>query len=66
MLDKEMEKGKLKHFFNFFEEVNQFKTIDATPAIVTDDFTYLKKSHKSLLMFRRQSKDDSNKLELRH
>ena len=44
--------------------VKEFKTIDATPAIQLDDYTYLKKSHKSLLMFRRQSKDGT--LELRH
>ena len=59
-------KVSFNNFFKVFLEVIQFKTIDATPAIVTDDFTYLKKSHKSLLMFRRQSKDDNNKLELRH
>lgn len=32
--------------------------------MILEDFTYLKKSHKSLLMFRRISKD--GKLELRH
>lgn len=54
MIEKAMEK-----------EVRNFNTIDATPAFTTEDFTYLKKSHKSLLMFRRVSKDDG-KLELRH
>jgi len=44
-------------------EVNNFNTIDATPAIIKDDYTYLKKSHKTLLMFRRQSE---SKQELRH
>lgn len=34
-------------------EVRDFGTIDATPAIINDDYTYLKKSHKTLLMFRR-------------
>lgn len=53
MLDANMEK-----------EVRNFATIDATPAFIHEDFTYLKKSHKSLLMFRRCSKD--GKLELRH
>lgn len=53
MLDRAMEAS-----------VKEFKTIDATPAIQRDDYTYLKKSHKSLLMFRRQSKD--GQLELRH
>lgn len=47
------------------KEVKNMMTIDATPAFVTEDYTYLKKSHKSLLMFRRTSKDDG-KLELRH
>tara|TARA_B110000285_G_C14893663_1_gene499772 strand:+ start:294 stop:626 length:333 start_codon:yes stop_codon:yes gene_type:complete len=45
-------------------EVRNFCTIDATPAFVNDPFTYLKKSHRSLLMFRRTSKD--GRLELRH
>lgn len=53
MIDRIMEK-----------EVRNFATIDATPAMILEDFTYLKKSHKSLLMFRRISKD--GKLELRH
>jgi len=52
-LNQEMEK-----------EVRTFATIDATPAFVQDEFTYLKKSHRSLLMFRRTSSD--GKLELRH
>ena len=46
------------------KEVRTFATIDATPAFIQDDFTYLKKSHRSLLMFRRTSAD--GKLELRH
>lgn len=46
-------------------EVKNFNTIDATPAIVTDDFTYLRKSHKSLLLFRRTNHSEE-KLELRH
>ena len=46
------------------KEVRNFGTIDATPAIINDPFTYLKKSHRSLLMFRRVSKDGH--LELRH
>jgi hypothetical protein len=50
---------------SFKSEVKAFQTIDATPAFVTEDYTYLKKSHKSMLMFRRTSKDDG-KLELRH
>lgn len=46
------------------KEVRNFGTIDATPAFMNDPFTYLKKSHRSLLMFRRTSKD--GRLELRH
>lgn len=46
------------------KEVRNFATIDATPAFIHEDYTYLKKSHKSLLMFRRTSTD--GKLELRH
>jgi hypothetical protein len=34
-------------------EVRKFSTIDATPAIVTEDYTYLRKSHKTLLLLRR-------------
>ena len=45
-------------------EVKKFNTIDATPAIVSQDYTFLKKSHKTLLLLRRQSKE--SKLELRH
>ena len=44
--------------------MRNFATIDATPAFDHEDYTYLKKSHKSLLMFRRTSSD--GKLELRH
>ena len=51
------------HFF-YLIEVRNFGTIDATPAFVNDPFTYLKKSHRSLLMFRRASKE--GRLELRH
>ena len=54
-------------------EVEKTRTQDATPAFVREDYTYLKKSKKSLLMFRRTSKEGgvgdssaSAKLELRH
>lgn len=46
------------------QSVKEFNTIDATPAIHLDDYTYLKKAHRSLLMFRRSS--ESGALELRH
>ena len=66
MLDQKMEKGKnLFLNLNILKiEVNNFNTIDATPAFIRDDFKYLKKSHKTLLLFRRTSKDGN--LELRH
>lgn len=47
------------------KEVRNFATIDATPAFCTDEFSYLRKSHRSLLMFRRTS-TDGGRLELRH
>jgi hypothetical protein len=52
-------------------EVERTRTQDATPAFVREDYTYLKKSKKTLLMFRRISKGDAEmsahgKLELRH
>jgi hypothetical protein len=49
-------------------EVDKMKTIDATPAFVREDYTYLKKSKKTLLMFRRLLKPNSTeqRLELRH
>ena len=68
-LNREKERGKL-FILNFIIllviilDVRNFGTIDATPAFVNDSFTYLKKSHRSLLMFRRASKE--GRLELRH
>ena len=47
-------------------EVERTKLQDATPAFVREDYTYFKKSKKTLLMFRRLSSDVGNKLELRH
>jgi hypothetical protein len=49
-------------------EVEKTGTIDATPAMVRDDYKYLRKSKKTLLMFRRLSDHiaPENKLELRH
>jgi hypothetical protein len=48
-------------------DVEQTRSIDATPAFLREDYAYLKKSHKTLLMFRRIAKNDvGNKLELRH
>jgi hypothetical protein len=47
-------------------EVDDAKTIDVSPAYVRDNYTYIKKSHKTLLIFRRLLKKSANPLELRH
>ncbi len=48
-------------------EVLKTNLIDATPAFIRDDYCYLKKTKKTLLMFRRiASSDLGSKLELRH
>ena len=49
-----------------FAEVEKTKSQDATPAFVREDYTYLRKSKKTLLMFRRVANDLTSKLELRH
>lgn len=49
-----------------FAEVEKTKSQDATPAFVREDYTYLRKSKKTLLMFRRVASDLTSKLELRH
>lgn len=48
------------------EEVERTKSQDATPAFVRENYQYLKKSKKTLLMFRRLNTDQNSKLELRH
>lgn len=63
MLNRAMQQCKC-HFIFDHSAVKEFNTIDATPAIKLDDYTYLKKAHRSLLMFRRSS--ESGALELRH
>lgn len=69
MLDENMKAGKINIFDNLIE-VEKTQTQDATPAFVREDYTFLKKSKKTLLMFRRMSKVDGEnghaKLELRH
>lgn len=47
-------------------EIDQRKTIDVSPAYIRDNYTYIKKSHKTLLIFRRLLKKSQNSLELRH
>ena len=48
-------------------EVLKTTSIDATPAFIRDDYRYLKKTKKTLLMFRRMPHPElGNKLELRH
>jgi hypothetical protein len=38
---------------NFFIAVDDSKKIDVSPAYIRDDYSYVKKSHKTLLIFRR-------------
>ena len=45
--------------------VDDAKNIVVSPAFVRDDYTYIKKSHKTLLIFRRLLKKSANPLELR-
>ena len=60
-------KGNVGYFFPIiFLEVDDAKTIDVSAAYVRDDYTYIKKSHKTLLIFRRLLKKSANPLELRH
>lgn len=64
MLDPSMKEGKGLRLY--FLEVEKTKSQDATPAFVREEYTYLKKSKKTLLMFRRVASDLTSKLELRH
>ena len=41
-------------------------SIDVSPAYVRDDSQYIRKSKKTMLMFRRLQKKAQNPLELRH
>lgn len=63
MLDPAMKEGKPPHHP---AEVERTKSQDATPAFVRENYQYLKKSKKTLLMFRRVHNDQNSKLELRH
>ena len=64
MLDETKRKGKLS-FSLYNTEVDDKKTNDVSPAYIRDDAKYVKKSHKTLLIFRRFKKGN-NTLELRH
>ena len=46
--------------------VEERKTTDVSPAYIRDDYSFIKKSHKTLLIFRRLLKKAGNQLELRH
>lgn len=68
MLNEEMREGKFIPFLITLE-VEKTRTQDATPAFVREDYTFLRKSKKTLLMFRRISSKDGDahaRLELRH
>ena len=51
---------------NPISEVEESKSIDVSPAYVRDNYQFIKKSHKTLLIFRRMQKKAGNPLELRH
>jgi hypothetical protein len=64
MLDETKRKCKIS-FSLYNKEVDDKKTTDVSPAYIRDDSNYVKKSHKTLLIFRRFKKGN-NTLELRH
>lgn len=65
MLDENMKEGTYSSYNSL--EVEKTRLQDVTPAFVRQDYTYLKKSKKTLLMFRRTSDATGpNRLELRH
>lgn len=49
-----------------FIEVEKTVSIDVSPAYIREESTFLRKSKKTLLMFRRLQKKNQNPLELRH
>lgn len=54
MLDRSKREGmSLLNFIILLLEVEAAQTIDVSPAYIRDDYQYLRKSHKTLLMFRR-------------
>ena len=65
MLDETKRRGKSDLDFLINLEVDEKKTTDVSSAYVRDNYNYIKKSHKTLLIFRRFKKG-SNTLELRH
>lgn len=50
----------------FLIEVEASQSIDVSPAYMREDYQYVRKSHKTMLMFRRLQKKNGNPLELRH
>mmetsp|Transcript_16341 Transcript_16341/g.11770 ORF Transcript_16341/g.11770 Transcript_16341/m.11770 type:complete len:195 (+) Transcript_16341:439-1023(+) len=48
------------------EEVDKTKSIDVSPAFASDDYQFIRKSKKTMLMFRRLQKKGATPLELRH
>lgn len=51
---------------DYEESTRAIKNTDATPVIARDKYLYLNKSHRTLLMMRRQPKETTQPLELRH
>jgi hypothetical protein len=58
MLDETKREGN-DHSFNLIE-VEARQTIDVSDAYIRDDYHFVRKSHKTLLMFRRQQKKNTN------
>lgn len=65
MLDETKKQGKFIVTY-IFVEVDDAKTTNVSTAYFRENYQYLKKSHKTLLMFRRLQKKSLNPLELRH
>jgi hypothetical protein len=63
---KQRDKVRFSPITYSFIAVDDSKSIDVSPAYVRDDYQYIKKSHKTLLIFRRLQKKSLNPLELRH
>ena len=53
MLDETKKKGMLYLLLTFQIEVEDTQKIDVSPAFIRDDYQYVRKSKKTLLIFRR-------------
>lgn len=53
MLDESKKQGKILFTYLNMLEVDDAKTTNVSGAYIREDYCYLKKSHKTMLMFRR-------------